>query len=402
MELLRKENRVYLNVFIVLCLIVSSSVGLASNAVGIFYSYVSDDLNILRGSYIIHNTIGYLMLAIVAVWVPKIMNSNNFKLLIFGGSVLTGVGTMAMALCNKLYEFYILGFIRGCGNAFFALVVVSIIINNWYKKDRGFITSIIFAFSGISGAVFSPILISVIEKFGWRIGYVTMGLLFIVLVLPLLFSNMTFKPEEMGMSPYGEEAIKEKENIETINKVSFKLFIYIAIFSASAHLGGVFIQHLTPFTRHLGYPIWVISAVASASNVGNVISKFIAGKVSDIKGAHISSLIFLFVTIVGAILLHLSLGSFGMILGGLLFGASMSQTAVGLTLITGEYLGDNNYAKYYPIFALIGNTCYAVGGSIDGYIYDFSGSYDLVVYISIGFMLICMLCVILGKREAKK
>lgn len=402
MDLLRKENRVYLKVFIVLCLIVSSSVGLASNSVGLFYSYVCDDLNILRGSYIIHNTIAILMLAIVAVWVPKIMNSNNFKMLIFGGTLVTGIGTAAMALCNNLLEFYILGFIRGCGNAFFALVVVSIIINNWFKKDHGFITSIIFACSGISAAIFSPILIGVIERFGWRIGYVCMGAMFVVLVLPLLFTKMTFEPSLMGITPYGGEFEKQSTNEKTNKKISTKLIIYIGLFAALVHLGGVLMQHLTPLTKNFGYPIWVISAVASASNMGNVVSKFIAGKLCDKKGVLFSNNIFLLLTIIGAIMLYLSFGSIWMIIGAFLFGSSMCQTALGLTLVTNEYFGNENYPKYYPIFALIGNGSYALGGSLDGYIYDFAGSYNPVIYLSILCMAICIICMFLGKREIKR
>ena len=403
MDILKKENRIYLKVMIILCFVVSGGVGLSSNSVGIFYSYVADDLNILRGSYIIHNTIATLMLAVVALWVPKYMRSDNFRKLIIGGMLLTTIGTFLMSLANNLIEFYILGFIRGFGNAFFAFVVVSIIINYWFKKDHGFITSIIFAFSGVSGAIFSPILLNIIENYGWRTGYISMAVLYVLCGLPLLFSRFTLRPEEMGLTPYGGEIKEtEKTNSKENFKVDIRLLIDIGLFASLVHLASALMQHLSPLAQFNGYSVAIMSAVVSASMIGNVLSKFVSGKVCDLKGAMFSNILFLSLSMIGALLLYSSLNSLLLIVGAFLFGSIFSETAVGLTLITGEYFGQENYSKYYPMFALIGNASYAIGCSLDGYIYDYSGSYNYVIWFSIILIILCMLFVVLGKRKAKK
>lgn len=401
MDILKKKNRIYLKIIITLCFLSSAGVGITSNSVGVFYNYVASDLNILRGTYIIHNTIATFALAIVALFVPKWLNSNNYRKLIIGAGLLSSTSAYLMSFQSNIIMFYILGLLRGCGNAFFAFVVISIIINNWFNKNHGLITSIIFGFSGISGAIFSPLFLNVIETYGWRIGYKVMGISIFLSFVPFIIMKYPLNPKDIDLQPYGGEIIKE-ETKSISNTIDPLLFVYVGLFAALIHFAAGNMQHLSAIALSRNYSLNIVSLFVSLSMIGNVTFKFITGEIADKKGAIFSNIFILIVTLLGNCLLLFINNSLLNVSGTLLFGAVFAETAVGLTLLTKEVFGIENYNKTYPIYALLGNASYAISTSAYGYLYDFSKTYDLGLIIGIILIILCILTVIISKRRLNK
>ena len=401
MNIFKKENRIYLKIIITLCFLSSAGVGITSNSVGVFYNYVASDLNILRGTYIIHNTIATFALAIVALFVPRLLNSNNYRKLIIAAGLISSISAYLMSFQTNVVMFYLLGLLRGCGNAFFAFVVISIIINNWFNKSHGLITSIIFGFSGISGAIFSPLFLNVIETYGWRIGYKVMGISILLSFVPFIIMKYPLTPKEMDLQPYGGEINKE-ESKDVSHNIDPLLFAYVGIFATLIHFAAGNMQHLSAIALSRNYSLNIVSLFVSLSMIGNVTFKFITGEIADKKGAVFSNITMLMVTLLGNFLLLFINNSLLNVSGSLFFGAVFAETAVGLTLLTKEIFGIDNYNKTYPIYALLGNASYAISTSAYGYLYDFSKTYDLGLIVGIILIVLCILTVIISKRRLNK
>ena len=398
--MLKKENRLYLKIIIILCLISSAGVGITSNSVGVFYSYVSSDLNILNGTYVLHNTISMITMGVVALFVPKWINSKNFRKCITIATIVSSLAIYLMSFQSNIYMFYLLGFIRGCGVAFYAFVSISMIINHWFNKDRGFITSIVYAFAGVAGAIFSPLFLHIIQNYGWRYGYKAMAILMFACMVPFMLSKFTFFPSEMKKLPYGELKLEKKE---VCNKEIDKLlFVYIALFASLIHFASSNMQHLSAIAISRNFSTSTISLIVSLSMIGNVFFKFVSGKVSDTKSSTYSNILMLSICFVGGILLLLSNNEILFLLGGLLFGSVFAETAVGLTVITTDFFGIENYDQVYPIYSLLGNGFYALACSVMGYLYDFTKSYNMGLLISIILILICMFLIMLGYKRVQK
>ena len=401
MNIFKKENHIYLKIILTLCFLSSAGVGITSNSVGVFYNYVASDLNILRGTYIIHNTIATFALAIVALFVPRLLNSNNYRKLIVAAGLISSISAYLMSFQTNVVMFYLLGLLRGCGNAFFAFVVISIIINNWFNKNHGLITSIIFGFSGISGAIFSPLFLNVIETYGWRIGYKVMGISILLSFVPFIIMKYPLNPKEMDLQPYGGETNKV-ESKGVSHNIDPLLFVYVGLFATLIHFAAGNMQHLSAIALSRNYSLNIVSLFVSLSMIGNVMFKFVTGEIADKKGAIFSNIAMLMVTLLGNFLLLIINNSLLNLSGSLFFGAVFAETAVGLTLLTKEIFGIDNYNKTYPIYALLGNASYAISTSAYGYLYDFSKTYDLGLIIGIILIVLCILTVIISKRRLNK
>ena len=76
------KNKSYKHWIIVLlmCCLSASSIGLCTNAVGVFYTPVSMSLNVLRGTFALHATLSTLSTAITSLYMPYIMKRYSYIL----------------------------------------------------------------------------------------------------------------------------------------------------------------------------------------------------------------------------------------------------------------------------------------------------------------------------------
>lgn len=79
-----------------------------------------------------------------------------------------------MAFTTNMIFFYLLGALRGAGTALFSMVPLTTILNNWFEEKNGLAMSLSFGFSGIAGAIFSPIFTWLIETTGWENAFILM------------------------------------------------------------------------------------------------------------------------------------------------------------------------------------------------------------------------------------
>lgn len=398
----------YSCVVAVLCGLAASSVGLCINSVGVFYAPVAEDLGILRGSFSMHVTIASIVTAVAALFAPRWMKDRTFKPILTAGVLLSGISTCLMACSSAMPAFYLLGTLRGIGNAAYGMVMLTVIVNRWFEARHGLATSIVLSFGGIAGAVCSPLLTAVIEKAGWRTGYIVMGILMIVFCIPAILYPFSISPEAEGRKPYGagQGAPEGKENME---KVDAQKFHYLSIPFAAMLLVGVLHtaitclpQHFPGFSQSIGSTAAVGAMMLSFCMAGNILSKLLIGMLAD-RWSSMKATVFMIGLHLLSIIMLLAFRSEILLCGAaFLFGFVYSVSAVGLVLITKDCFGAENYAKAYPVISFAGGVSCAVGMSLVGYLFDFTGSYQAAFLAAALFHVIDLGLLSLMKRKTGK
>ena len=282
--------------------------------------------------------------------------------------------------------FYFLGAIRGFSTGLFSIVPLTIIVNGWFKKHHGLATSIVFGFSGLAGAICSPILSKCIDLFGWNIGYIIKSGIILVLCLPAIIYPFEVSAIDEGAFPLGYDK-NEDINKKTYENRDFNfttiIFICFCIFALiNTTITGI-TQHLPGFAETIGYSTALGATLLSAGMVGNVISKLVIGVMSDKIGPVKASSIMIIVNTFGIVLLY-------------------SVGAVGLPLLTKHFFGIDNYSKVFPIISFGSNLGAAFALSLVGYIYDFTNSYNVAFILGIGINILCLILMfIIVKRNER-
>ena len=106
-----KQNRKYIMLAAVLCGIAASATGICWNAIGVFYTPVSEALGVLRGTFAMHNTVGTIATAVASLFVLKLFDRFSLRPVIITGALLAGVSTILMGFAKGMTSFYILAII---------------------------------------------------------------------------------------------------------------------------------------------------------------------------------------------------------------------------------------------------------------------------------------------------
>lgn len=389
------------------CGIIASSIGLGINTLGVFFTPVADSLGVYRGTFAMQSTISTFAMAITSLFIPRMLERIRMKTMIRIGVVMASLGTIAMAFTTRIWVFNILGAMRGFGTGFFAMVPLTIIVNNWFEKKNGLAVSIGFCFSGVAGAVFSPIFTYFIETIGWEQAFIIMGILIAILCIPAMFYPFSMNPRDDGYLPYGyeEKKVKGKNGLEAESKIrreiSWKETTFISvIILAVLHTSILGLsQHIPGYAESIFLGSQVGAWMLSALMIGNVTFKLVMGALSDIVGVVKSTIVIILINSL-AIIILLTLRNIGMLIfGSWLLGSYFCIPAVGLPLLTNHFFGKNQTMYVYPIFSFAAGTGRSLSTTLVGYVYDFLGGYRAAFLIALVFHAVNISLILISERN---
>ncbi|MFZ0450784.1 MAG: MFS transporter [Desulfatiglandaceae bacterium] len=121
--------------------------------------------------------------------------------IILPGIVLLAAGLALNATIHGLLQYYLFyGVLGGFSVAFISISAYTAIIPHWFEKRRGTASGIAASGMGLGIMLFPPITQSIISDWGWRTGFLAMGVLTAVVLLPLNGILLRHKPADMGYS----------------------------------------------------------------------------------------------------------------------------------------------------------------------------------------------------------
>ena len=369
-----------------MCCLAASSIGLCTNAIGVFYTPVSKSLHVLKGTFATHATLSTLITALTSLKMSKLIRKYNYKKILLIGVLLSSVSTWMMSYSRSVYLFYILGILRGIGVGIGGMVPITVIITNWFDEKHGLATSLALSFSGLAGAIFSPLLSSWIISYGWQMTYRLMASCILILVLPVLIVPWKINPQEEGMLPYGYQEKKDtikiqnkKVNLITISFICMCIFtlLHTSITGISQHLLGI------ALSIHLSATSGAI--LMSLTMIRNISTKLLIGFLSDLLNP-IKAVI---------IMILANCFSLGLLFLGVIHQEIMySVGAVGIPMLTRYFFGNENYARTYSFIGFLTNVGSASSLTLIGYLYDFTQSYQMVFIIALCFHLINLILLV--------
>ena len=403
-------KRNHIMVLVAMCMSIGASVGLITSIGGLFITPIADEFGVGRGSASLNMTIVNLVCGLGGTLMPRIMNKKNYKPLVFLFVILTVASSILLSFVHSMWLMYILNGIRGFTTGFLGIVASTVIIGNWFLKNTAMITSVAMAFSGVAGAIFSPIFSSIIQNQGWRTGYLISGIIMAVLYLPVMFFKIGLSPEDVNATAYGEEEGHRKVTFtqehmpKAQSRLPIGLFIAAAVFSALSGFIPSLTPHYTGISVAYGFSVGVGATMLSITMVVNTAGKLLLGFLIDRMGL-LRSLLLYFVGILIGIILMLTIRNVPIFyLASALIGLSSASCTVGPAMMCREAFGLSLYASTYPKISMFCTVMYAFATTINGLIYDATKSYTMIFWLMLACVFICVACVfiITGNRFRKK
>ncbi len=156
------------------------------------------------------------------------------------GIFVMGMGLILFGLTNSLWMYFVSNIIIALGTGFQGLLIMSVAVNNWFRRQRTIAQSIMLLGFSTAGLVGIPALILTQTTVGWQASAIGSGLVIWIVGLPCAQLLRT-KPELYGLVPDGRSAA-ENDNVSTERRhvrVEYDFTLHEAIRTRSFWLLGL-------------------------------------------------------------------------------------------------------------------------------------------------------------------
>lgn len=170
----------------------------------VFYVALLEDFPWSRGETAGIQSTVFLTYTIMAPVVGGLIDRFGPRRVIAPGIVLLAVGLIISAYASTLLEFYLFyGIVMGAGITCIAIVSYTAILAHWFEKRRGVASGIAVSGMGFGTFLLVPLSQHLISLWGWRLAFVVLGALVLIVLFPLNVFFLRHKPQDLGLLPDG-------------------------------------------------------------------------------------------------------------------------------------------------------------------------------------------------------
>ncbi len=397
-------------ILITCCMMQGAGLGLISNCAGVFFSPVCNDLGFEMGKFTLFRTLFTMSQALTMPFVAKLFRQKDVRVIVSAATVVMGGISILQGTFTELWQFYVFGIIQGCAASFIGVIPAPILLGNWFYKNTGTAVGISAAFSGLVGMIGSSALGMLIPAYGWRASYMIIGVAVMVLILPFSLFVLRYKPEDLGMLPYGADehyVAKADGKAAAAKKEKFSDFAKQPIFyiSLTAYACSIISSYLNSFLPscglEAGLPMATAAMLTSLALCGNMTTKLFLGKFCDSFGVIKVFVISIVIAIVGHLMILMGIPA-AMMGGSLLYGITMPLSTVLMPLFCRLFWKGDTYASAYSYVSMFGMLISAPFNTLFGTMYDMTGDYNMTIISSTLFVGVVLVMVVLPKVFGKK
>lgn len=369
----------YVLILIAVIGMIASSIGIVQNAAGVFFLPMSQSLGLGMGALAFSATLTNLLTGFSSPIAMRLLKRYSFVHVMRLGIVGASLATLGMAFSTQLWQFYTLAIIRGFSSSFFALAPVVYLIGNWFEAKQGLAMGLAMSFTGIFGAILSPVLNQVIQVTSWQMGYVVVSILIMLTAFTGTFW-LQVDPKQSGHKAYGASSISHPSEGVIAQKPAFNGFFWLLVSFTllTATLTGL-VQHFPSYSLTIGLSSTTGALMVSSAMLGNVVFKLIIGSLSD-KFGSIKAISTIFIINSCALVGFLSFQSLAhqtlLIVLAFMMGSIYANVAVGTPLLTKTFYSKEQAPTVYAYLT----SFVSVGGAsaiyIFGLLYDIFGHYQ--------------------------
>lgn len=410
------KDRLYYGWVIVIVLFITGVVIVGSRlSFGVFFKPIENEFNLSRAATSLIPSIYMLLSGIFGFFSGWALDKYGPRLVLFLMGLVTGASLLLTARASSLWQLFVsYGLLQaiGTGGVF---VVPASIISRWFYQKRGLALGIATTSSGLGTVITVPFATYLIARYDWRVAYLILGLIVLVVVIPLskllrkdpqatgyLSNNVKVSPIEHGM--YQEQKNKlevPRTSSPALLKVSktrsFWCFMFIHIFYAFCML--LILTHLVPYITDMHFSAVDAAAVVTVLGGVSIIGRVLMGIVSDRVGRKLSLIICTLLEAGSLVFLIWASNLWTLYLFGIVFGFAYGGFVSSMGALVGYSFELGKIGAIFGMLEIGFGIGAAAGPIVGGVIYDTSGSYFAAFIIGAVAMLLAALLVPPIRRE---
>ena len=268
-------------------------------------------------------------------------------------------------------------------------------VNAQFTKQRGLALGIMLSGTGICAIIIPQFTVYLIETFSWRIAYIGLATLPLLVAFPLVY--LFFHPQPITADTEQNNTNLSGFSVDQALRGYRFWVLLLSLFLVYIVMSGI-LPNLIPALTDQGIDAQLAATAISVLGVSVIAGRLVVGYLVDYYWAPGVAAMAIFLAAIGAIIL---IGEPTFVLAcvaaaclGFAAGAELDL----MSFLAAKYFGMLNYAKIYSLLYAALALASGIAPSLFAYIFDQSGSYYLgFVAGSVCFVLSCLLLLTLGR-----
>jgi predicted MFS family arabinose efflux permease len=324
------------------------------------------------------------------------------RIVLAGGIVLT-LALAASGLAQTRWHLYLThSLLAALGVASIGWVPVSILLARRFAARRGLALGIASGGVGIGITVFVPVAQTMIDRLGWRLAFLGVGLLVGAVVLPLAWRL----PDDAAVAREGGAGARPGERWSLLGAVRRPEFWGIAaafiLLNAPVQLA---VTHQVAHLIETGLPRITAAGVVALMGLASIPGKIGWGFLSDrvrLEWTYAAGIAALVAGLGGYLALGPEAPGWLPSVAAVFLGVGYAVSPALTPVLTGRFFPGREFPAAFGALALIHNTAGAAGVWLAGYAHDLTGSYRLPLTVSMASALFAAAAVwLLAPRRIK-
>ncbi len=335
----------------------------------------------------------FLFAGFLAPIAGYLLTKLSSKIMMCIGCVILGGALIIYSQANSSGIVYLAHSLLGTSLGFVGVLVNTVLISNWFRRNRGLALGIVLTGTSFGGVLIPQIATPLITSYGWRTAMLSVSLLVWLVLLPAAIFLVRSRPSDMGLLPDGDAIPTNNFDNKPAELSGMTLMEAIAtqtfwIFSICAALifYGIFVvsQQLNLYlqTPKMGFSLADAGNVQSKMFAASVVGKFLFGYLSD-KFKSTRVMFFGAALMFASTLFLFDLNANNVLYFVIPFGLTYGGIFVLLQLLVADYFGLKNLGTILGAVTVIETIGGAAGTRITGMVADANGG-----DYSKGFMLL--------------
>lgn len=410
----QEKKKIFYGYYMLVCCLVMLvvSTGIVNNCAGQFVTPVCEALGLPRSSMTLYLSFQNFALMVLVPFLGVIYKKIKPKVFAICGAAVMAFAFAMLSQCREAWHFWICGLFIGAGVMTVSTTTVSIIMNNWFIKNKGLVIGIAMAGSGLGSMIFNPLGQHLIAEYGYQAAYIILACIMAIVFVPIMIAYR-FKPEDMGLKPlgYAEQgtgAEGEKSEVvrsgytykEAIRSPKFYLLAFIILCLSGCAMGTF--THLQSYFTGTGLDGGFAAAIIGITSACLMVGKVVWGRVRDWLGPRPTFIIAISCFVLSyVVILFIPMNANLCYVFAVLFGLSYATPTMFSPLLTIASFGEKEFSSIYGSVQLFFYLGPIICNPLSGAIFDTSGSYTSAWLLYGAVILICLVAgtIMLSKKS---
>lgn len=347
---------------------------------GIFIKPISETLHLGRGVIASGMGMTNILTAVCIIFLGRMMDKYGVRAVLLPFLFLFAIATASLSLLtSSVTLMFVLFGIQGFVGAGQTPTAYSKMISSAFDDKRGLALGLAMAGVGAGTVLLPQYSRYLLANYGWRTGYVGIGIAIIVLgVIPVfLWFRETEEVKQARKNKISAAIAENRPGMEYGEALrTFRFWgLCFAFFCAQTAINGTMI-HTVPMLTDRGIKIGTAVFAMSLGGFALIVGRIIAGWLLDRVYAAYVVVFFLLCPMVGIAILGFKLPGNAPLYGAMLLGMGVGAEIDLVAYILSRYFGTRAFGALHGVafaWVLVAN---AVGGNIMGWSFQLTKSYS--------------------------